>query len=185
MITRRTVLLGSVAAGASPFLGRAPSVFAKASQPWTPVTYSVPPGACDCHTHIFGDPKQFPFWSGRTYTPEPASIEEQHALHKGLHMDRVVVVHPSVYGTDNSCTLGDIRKMSLRARGVAVIDEKTSEAQLDEMNRVGIRGIRLNFETFGQTDPAATRQRFRAAVQRVASRKWHIQIYTRLGVIEA
>ena len=38
----------------------------------TKVDFAVPAGACDCHTHIFGDPKRFPFFAGRSYTPQPA-----------------------------------------------------------------------------------------------------------------
>ena len=78
---------------------------AKAAQPTTPVDFDVPAGACDCHTHIHGDPEKFPFFAGRVYTPEPASPEEMAELHKALHIQRVVIVTPSVYGTDNSSTL--------------------------------------------------------------------------------
>ena len=39
-------------------------------------------------------------------------------------------------------------------------------------------------ETAGQTDPELGRRRFQAAVDRVKGGKWHIQIYTRLSVIE-
>jgi predicted TIM-barrel fold metal-dependent hydrolase len=183
MITRRAILIGTAAAAATALLKRAPRALARASQPATPVRFQVPAGACDSHTHIFGDPQRFPFWSGRTYTPEPASIDEMRALHRALHTERVVIVQPSVYGADNACTLDALRQFAPRARGIAVIDDKTSEAQLDEMARAGIRGIRLNFETFGQTDPDALRQQFQAAVRRVAARKWHIQMYTRLPVI--
>lgn len=184
MISRRSFLLGSLAAGAAAAAYRPTAADAAASQPRTPVNFSVPPGACDCHTHIFGDPQKYPFFAGRTYTPETASVAEMRALHRALHMDRVVIVTPSVYGTDNSCTLDAIRQLGSGARGVAVIDQKTSDAQLDAMNRGGIRGIRLNFETFGQSDPGAAQRRFQAAVERVQKRNWHIQIYTHLGVIE-
>jgi predicted TIM-barrel fold metal-dependent hydrolase len=184
MITRRKVLLGSIAAGAAAVL---PSklMLAKASQPSTPVNFPVPPGACDCHTHIFGDPHQFPWFAGRTYTPESASVAEMRSLHRALHMDRVVIVNPSVYGTDNSCTLEAMKQLGPRARAVAVIDDKTPDQQLDEMHRAGVRGIRLNFENFGQTNPDVARKAFQSAVARVAPRKWHIQIYTRLPVIES
>ena len=183
MITRRAALVHIASAGAA-LLGRRGRALAKASQPSTPVNFDVPAGACDCHTHIFGDATRFPFWSGRTYTPEPASIAEMRLLHRALHMDRVVIVHPSVYGTDNNCTLDAIRQLGSRARGVAVIDNNTPDARLDDMHRGGIRGIRLNLETFGQTDPAAARDRFQSAVRRLAGRPWHIQLYTRLAVIE-
>lgn len=183
MITRRRLLFASIAAGACAML-RPKFAMAKASQPSTPVDFEVPPGACDCHTHIFGDPGPYPWFPGRTYTPESASVAEMRALHKALHMDRVVIVNPSVYGPDNSCTLDAVKQLGPRARAVAVIDEKTSAAQLDEMAYRGVRGIRLNFENFGQTNPDAARQAFDMAVARVAARKWHIQIYTRLAVIE-
>ncbi len=80
-------------------------MLATAAQPSTPVNFDVPAGACDCHTHIHGNPEKFPFFAGRTYTPELASPEEMTALHKALHIDRVVIVTPSVYGPDNSATL--------------------------------------------------------------------------------
>jgi predicted TIM-barrel fold metal-dependent hydrolase len=184
MITRRTVLLGSMAAGVAAIL-RSEFLRARASQPSTPVNFAVPANACDCHTHIFGDPLQFPWFSGRTYTPESASVAEMRALHRALHMDRVVIVNPSVYGADNSCTLDAMKQLGPRSRGVAVIDDKTSPAQLDEMEHAGIRGIRLNFENFGQTNPDVARRAFHSAAERMAARKWHIQIYTRLPVIEA
>ena len=57
----------------------------------------IPAGACDCHTHIHGDPEKFPFFPGRVYTPELASPEEMATLHKALHIERVVIVTPSVY----------------------------------------------------------------------------------------
>lgn len=184
MISRRDVLVGAAAAAVAEFGRRATSVFAIASQPVTPVNFAVPAGACDCHTHIFGDSRRFPFALGRTYTPEPASIQEMRALHRALHSDRVVIVQPSVYGTDNACTLDAITQLGSSARGVAVIDDKTPEATLDEMDRAGVRGIRLNLETAGVTDPAVARQRFQAAVERVRGRSWHIQLNTRLSVIE-
>jgi predicted TIM-barrel fold metal-dependent hydrolase len=183
MITRRNILLGSMAAGAASIL-HSKLLLSKAAQPATLVNFTVPPGACDSHTHIFGDARQFPWFSGRTYTPESALVPEMRALHKALHMDRVVIVNPSVYGADNSCTLDAMKQLGPRSRGIAVIDDKTSAGRLDEMERAGIRGIRLNFENFGQTNPDAARKAFQAAVERVAGRKWHIQIYTRLPVIE-
>ncbi len=181
MITRRDVLLGSMAVGAAALLPK--SLWAGASQPSTPVSFAVPAGACDCHTHIFGDPRRFPLWSGRTYTPESASVKEMRALHRALHTERVVIVNPSIYGTDNSCTLDAVKQLGPGARAIAVIDEKTSDARLDEMAHGGVRGIRLNFETFGEANPDATRKAFHSAVERVAGRKWHIQIYTHLAVI--
>ena len=144
--------------------------FAKAAQPATPVNFDVPAGACDCHTHIHGDPGKFPYFAGRVYTPETALPEEMAALHKALRIQRVVIVTPSVYGTDNSATLWGMAARGADARGVAVIDDKTPESELDAMGRAGVCGIRLNLATGGTSDPAVGRRRFQEAAERMKSR---------------
>ena len=118
-----------------------------------------PTNACDCHTHIFGPPNQFPYWPGRTYTPETALPEEMSALHRALHIDHVVIVTPSVYGTDNSATLFGMKVRGASARGVAVIDEETPDSDLQAMGRAGIRGIRLNLVIAGEFNPVVARRR--------------------------
>ena len=183
MMTRRDVLRGAMTAGAVALAGRPAVTFARASQPSTPLDFAVPEGACDCHVHTF-DPQHFPYAASRPYTPEPVSVEELRSLHKALHMSRVIVVQTTVYAADNSGVLDAMKQLGTRTRGVAVIDDKTPNSALDEMDRAGIRGIRLNLETAGQTDPEIGRKRFQAAVERIKGRKWHIQIYARLSVIE-
>jgi predicted TIM-barrel fold metal-dependent hydrolase len=179
------MLKGGVAAGIAGLAGWPHSAFAAAPQPATKVSFDVPAGACDCHVHVFGDPKKYPFFAGRTYTPETASVEELRQLLSALRLERVVIVQPSVYGTDNSCTLDGMRALGGRSRGVAVIDDKTTDADLDVMGKAGIRGIRLNLATAGISDPAVARQRFDNAVARAQKRGWHIQFNTQLPVIDA
>jgi predicted TIM-barrel fold metal-dependent hydrolase len=182
MLTRRGILLASIAAGVT-MPNR--TVLAKAAQPSAPVNFDVPAGACDCHTHIHADPAKFPFFAGRVYTPELASPEEMSALHRALNIERVVIVTPSVYGPDNSATLFGMKARGPTARGVAVIDDKTPESDLDAMNQAGFRGIRLNLATGGISDPNVGRQRFQAAVDRMKARGWHIQLFTGLPMISA
>jgi len=184
MLSRRDLLVGAMA-GAAVLARRSTAVRAAASQPATRVTFGVPAGACDCHTHIFGDAKRFPFATDRVYTPEPASTPEMRALHRALHMDRVVIVQPSVYGTNNACTLDAVRQLGARARAIAVIDEKATAAALDEMHRAGARGVRINLATSNESSPAVARRRLQQAVEQLKGRPWHIQIYTTLPVIDA
>jgi len=182
MLTRRHVLLASVATGVAM---NSRAAFSKAAQPATPVNFDMPAGACDCHTHIHADPETFPFFAGRVYTPELASPEEMSALHKALHIERVVIVTPSVYGPDNRATQFGMQARGANARGVAVIDDKTSEADLDAMQKAGFRGIRLNLATGGVSDPNVGKARFSAAVDRMKARGWHVQLYTTLPMITA
>src|SRR5438477_10532984 len=165
MLSRRDVLVGGAAMAVLPG-----SALAKAAQPATRLAFEVPALACDCHTHIHGDTREFPMFAGRVYTPEPALPEEMAQLHKALHMRRVVIVTPSIYGTDNSATLWGMKARGADARGIAVIDDKTPESELDAMARAGIRGIRLNLATGGGNDPSAGRQRLERAAERMKAR---------------
>jgi predicted TIM-barrel fold metal-dependent hydrolase len=172
-MTRRTLLS---AAGAI-------SLFGRPSDAGTPVGFAVPPHACDCHTHVFGDPAKFPLFAGRTYTPQPALPEGMLKVHRALHVQRTVIVTPSVYGTDNSCTLYGMKACGPNARGVAVIGDIVSAAELDRLHHAGIRGIRLNLSTAGQVDGATARRRLQTAIGQVRSLKWHVQMFTSLAVI--
>jgi predicted TIM-barrel fold metal-dependent hydrolase len=178
------MLLALAATGAAALNRRTTALLGEAQAGDTPVNYRVPPGACDCHVHVFGDPDRFPMAAGRLYTPPPASVADLRRLHDRLHMERVVIVTPSVYGTNNDCTVDAIRQLRPHARGVAVVAPETTASELDELRRGGIRGIRLNFETVGITDPNVALERFRLASAQVAKHGLHIQINTRLSVLE-
>jgi predicted TIM-barrel fold metal-dependent hydrolase len=178
MLTRRDVLFGAAAAAAA-------SWRTEARQGAPAVSFLMPPGATDCHAHIFCDQKAFPMFGGRSYTPDAAPVAELLALHRRLTIERVVFIQPSVYGSDNACLLAAMREVGSHARGVAVVDEKTTEGEIDAMIRAGVRGIRINLETTGQSDPALARKRFLDAVTRVGTRRLHIQMFTRPSVIAA
>jgi predicted TIM-barrel fold metal-dependent hydrolase len=118
---------------------------------------TIPPQACDCHVHIFGPAARFPFTQNR------------------------LIVHPSPYGTDNSCTLDAPRRLGQRARGVAVIDAKSD---LPEMQRLGVRGVRVNLQTAGVNDAGTARELLQAAADRVAPLGWPVQTFTHLGLLK-
>jgi predicted TIM-barrel fold metal-dependent hydrolase len=149
----------------------------------TPPAFDVPFNACDCHVHVFGP--AFPYATTRAYTPAPATLDDLTALHAALHIGRVVIVHPSVYGTDNACTVDAVRKLNGRARGVAVIGKDTTDAMLAGMHDAGIRGVRINLGAIGENDPAVARRYLEEAAARVAPLGWHVQTYAALPVLNA
>jgi predicted TIM-barrel fold metal-dependent hydrolase len=185
MFTRRRMLSHMGAAGAASVSFKTGAGLAAApSTVKTPVNFDVPRGACDCHVHIF-DPEHFPYFSGRLYSPPEASIDDLRSLQSALHFDRVVIVTPSVYGVDNSVTINAVHELGTRARAVAVIDKTFSAAALDQMAAAGVRGVRLNLETAGESDPAAAKRILGETAAQLAGRNWHIQFNTRLSVITA
>ncbi len=169
MLSRRDVLLGAAGlAGAAALAGPSESVFATAPMPRTPVNFSVPKGACDCHTHIF-DPDHYPYAASRPYTPEAATISDVNALHRALHVDRVVISQPTVYGEDHTCTLNAIKIIGKSARGVSAYVPNTSSARIDELHRGGMRGMVIH----KMTD-------YKDAAAQIGDRPWNIEVYVGL-----
>jgi predicted TIM-barrel fold metal-dependent hydrolase len=185
MFSRRDLLLGLAATGAVAMEQRVGAVTNTDVPTLAPINFQVPAGACDCHAHVFCDPRQFPLSPDRSYTPPPAPIEELRRVLRALHMDRVVIVSPAVYGGSNGCTLDAIQLFGSGARGIALLTPQTPSAERQRLRQGGIRGLRLNFETFGITDPQTAIDRFRLASQVAAEQEWHVQINTRLPVVEA
>jgi 2-pyrone-4,6-dicarboxylate lactonase len=104
----------------------------------------MPPGACDCHVHVFGPQAVFPFSPQRSYTPEDCTYEDLQQLHATLGVDRVVIVHGGAHGTDNSATLAALDRNPQAMRGVAVIPSGLPRRELEDMHRRGMRGCRMS-----------------------------------------
>ncbi|CAN5815439.1 amidohydrolase family protein [soil metagenome] len=151
----------------------------------TPRTQTpLPPGACDCHTHVFPEARDFPFHPSRRYTPPTASIDALTALHDSLGIPRVVIVQPSVYGPDNAATLHALRVLGAgRARGVAVIEDDITDAALDELATTGVRGVRVNLEIDKAGDAGEASAQMVRTAARVAPFGWHVQVYASMQLL--
>jgi predicted TIM-barrel fold metal-dependent hydrolase len=158
---------------------------ASAPQPSTPVNFDVPARACDCHVHIIGPPDRFPMVAKRLYTPPPALPEELAAMHRFCHFERVVVVTPSFYGSDNHATHYGMAAFPGVARGVAVIDENTPANELEKLHAGGVRGIRLGFEMAAVKDLGPAQKQLKFAVDRAKTYGWHVQLYSETKLLGA
>jgi predicted TIM-barrel fold metal-dependent hydrolase len=66
-------------------------------------------------------------------------------LQQRLGTSRTVVVTPSTYGTDNTCTLDALAQLGDSARGVAVVDATVDDSELAHLASRGVCGLRVNF----------------------------------------
>jgi len=103
----------------------------------------LPAGACDAHAHIFGPFDRFPLAPKRNYTPPEATPEAHRAMLDALGFDRGVAVQGSAYGTDNRAIAAAIAAAPDRLRGIAVIDETITDAELAALCDAGFRGARF------------------------------------------
>ena len=139
----------------------------------------LPPGACDCHLHVIGEPARYPFDARRSYTPAPAALADYEQVMQACGIDRAVLVQPSVYGTDNACLLDALSEAQASGpplRAVAVPAADASDEVLEAMHALGVRGVRLNLvnpQVLGVDDGIAL-------VERMRHRGWHLQLHLRL-----
>ncbi len=130
-----------------------------------------PPGACDCHVHVFGPVARFPYAEARAYTPPEAPLQSYRSVMEGLGLSRAVLVQPSVYGTDNRALLAAMKDGAGSFRGVAVIGEENDDA-LAALHEAGVRGVRVN-RLFPGAPEASDLSELAA---RIAPLGWHLQL---------
>ena len=146
---------------------------------------ALPAGAIDCHVHIVGPQSKYPMAARRAYTPPEASVADLQALRTQIGVPRHVIVQPSFYGFDNSCTLDAVAELGRSARGIAVVPPNVSEAELQRLERAGFVGTRLNLATEGITDQYQAATLILTLTEKLRLLRWHLQINTDLRMIEA
>jgi predicted TIM-barrel fold metal-dependent hydrolase len=138
--------------------------------------FLAPAGAVDCHHHVYDG--RFALVPDAAYRPGDATASDYRAFRERLGLARSVVIQPSVYGTDNACTLDALRQLG-QACGVAVIAGDEPREALEAMKRGGIVGVRL--QAVGPTRDAFVRLEGLAA--KVAELGWHLQIHADADLI--
>jgi predicted TIM-barrel fold metal-dependent hydrolase len=135
----------------------------------------------DCHVHVFD--ASHPVAPGH-YVPAHHPLDDIEALAGRHGVDRLVLVQPSVYGSDNRLVLDALRRSPGRHRGVIVADELPDESTLDTMHALGVRGVRFNLVSPVGEGGAALADRIAAWAPRLAAHGWHLQWYARAEQLE-
>ena len=112
-------------------------------------------------------------------------MEDYRLLQRRLGTTRNIVVTPSAYGTDNSCTLDALTKFGPdTTRGVAVVDTTVPDEELRRLADYGIRGIR--FTLFDPATSVTSVDMIEPLAKRVNELGWHVQIHMRADqIVEA
>ena len=130
----------------------------------------APAKAADCHIHIYDAryPSASPVLAGST-------VADYRLLQKRIGFERVVIVTPRHYVTDNTVTTDAIKELGIdNARGVGVLRPTVTDAELKQLNDAGIRGIRF---TVGDPHTAVVSiDMIEPLAKRIADYGWHIQL---------
>ena len=150
----------------------------RGAQTLTSPAFRLPAGACDSHVHVFGPESRYARVDRPHYTLPDGNLPQLQLMAQALNLQRFVIVQPSYYGTDNSCMLDALAAAGPRARGVAMVDERVSDSELEAMHVRGVRALRLDLflrSSFPTSELIAYIER---SVRRTRAFGWHVQFYT-------
>lgn len=150
-----------------------------------PVVPQLPRGSWDSHMHII-DAQRYPFVPDAQYIPPSHVLEQALKREAELGIDNIVLVQPSVYGNDNSCLLDGLRRVGpYHARGVVAFDPTTIEPMtLRKWHELGVRGVRLNFQSVGKKVTEWELEKLlRAYADVIRPLDWVLQLYISLSCV--
>jgi predicted TIM-barrel fold metal-dependent hydrolase len=181
MIARRTFIQGVSALAATGLAREVRAEGAPNSSGTEQATLKAPPGACDCHHHIY-DPARFPPSRPSAQQVPNARVADYRLLQRRLGITRDIVVTPAPYPapvSDNQATLDALKELAPNARGVVIIDPAITDAELKAYDAAGVRGIRFSL-TSGRPGAAstATPEVIETMAKRVDALGWHVQFNT-------
>jgi len=131
---------------------------------------AVPPGACDCHMHIFDGP--FPADTQVPFAAPRATVAQYREMQAALGLQRVVVVQANGYRFDNHHVLAALAALGDSARGVVVVPSDVAETELARLTAIGVRGVRLHMLPGG----ALQWPELAGMAARVRPFGWHVQV---------
>lgn len=127
----------------------------------------------DSHVHVFD--AAAPVRPGH-YTPVHRPLADIEALAASQGLGHLLLVQPSVYGTDNTVMLQALARQRGRHRGVAVLAADVPDTTLDSLHDAGVRGVRFNcVSPAGQH--GALESELLALAPRLRARGWFVQWY--------
>jgi len=97
-------------------------------------------GACDCHVHIYED--KYPLIPNVAVIPPHSPVSSYREVQRALGLSRAVIVQPTGYGWDNSCTLDALAQLGDAARGIALVAPDAPDAEFQRLHDGGMRGVR-------------------------------------------
>ena len=145
--------------------------------------FAAPPNACDSHFHVFGPADKYSYGTDIRYKPPYEPVERYLKLARRLGLVRYVFVQPSAYGFDNSCMLDAMRELdpAIRRGIIDFGENRTSDHELDELDAVGVRGIRVNISPIRKPE-AGLADSMRPRIARLAKicveLGWHLDFLT-------
>ena len=138
---------------------------------------AFPPGATDCHAHIFGPQDRYPLLPRTHFVPPVCSLSDYVRMLRTVGCERAVLVQPSVYGTNNVAIEEALQSGEFPLRGVAVVSADVTDRELERLHAIGFRGIRINTAS---ATPGLKLEDAPRIAERIKALGWHLQFFVNL-----
>ncbi|KAI1334649.1 putative TIM barrel metal-dependent hydrolase [Xylariaceae sp. FL0016] len=151
-----------------------------------PLASRIPARSWDSHMHVV-DVENFALCNNPQYTPHSHTLPEAQAFEASVGLSNIVLVQPSIYGTDNACLLAALRELGpARACGVVVFDPKdTRRETLRAWHAAGVRGVRVNLVSVGKSmDMEELRSTLGTYAEVIREFGWCVQLYLPMAMID-
>ena len=113
------------------------------------------------------------------YEAPEATYAEARKMHRALGIERGVVVQSTAYGLDHQAALDALEEGGGNYRGIGVIDETVSDAELQKLHDAGFRGARFNFYKAVKFAPSL--DSFAHSVSRLEEMGWFAKLHLGTG----
>ena len=138
----------------------------------TPLSFQMPANACNAHLHII-DPA---FPNDGKAAAQAGTVETYHALADELCLPRAVLVQAKPFALDNSCLVDAIAKFGIdRCRGIAVANNTVPDAELEQLHKAGVRGLR--FSVWNPSNAVVSFDDCLPLSERVKDMGWNMQLH--------
>ncbi|MGW0246001.1 amidohydrolase family protein [Nocardia goodfellowii] len=125
----------------------------------------------DAHVHII-DPR-FPLIENEGYLPDPYTIADYRKRMARFDVGGGAVVIASFQGTDQTFMKTALAELGAGWVGVTALDLETSDDEIVELDRIGVRALRFNLKRAAADITGMTLQALRAH-DLVG---WHVEVY--------
>ena len=136
------------------------------------LSFVMPENACNAHLHII-DPA---FPNDGKAAAQIGTVETYRTVADSLSLPRAVFVQAKPFALDNTCLLDAIQKFGPHcARGIAVVDNTVSDAELERLHEGGVRGLR--FSVWNPNNAVVSFDDCKPLSERVKHLGWNMQLH--------
>ncbi len=129
--------------------------------------FVMPPGATDCHFHVYDNDARFP----------SHKMDTALSVHRRLDVGRGILVQ--ALPQSRAVTLAGLALAGPNYRAITPILEVPSEKELASLHEAGFRGVRFTFTTNARHGASPDLAMMRATIERIAPLGWHTDFFLR------